>query len=86
MIDFSDMNLGDAAFAFAELYEYGDDFVNDVYRAYAGRKDDRFLQRSWRYLRWVAIYMITDHFIYRKTSFEMARVTFDLVKRGPGAP
>jgi aminoglycoside phosphotransferase (APT) family kinase protein len=86
VIDFSDMNLGDAAFDFAELHEYGDDFVNDVYREYDGRKDDRLLKRSWRYLRWVSIYMMTDHFTYRKTSFELARATFDLVKQRPYTP
>jgi hypothetical protein len=32
----------------------------------------------------VSIYMMTDHFIYRKTSFETARMTFDMVKRGCG--
>jgi aminoglycoside phosphotransferase (APT) family kinase protein len=86
VIDFSDMNLGDAAFDFAELHEYGDNFVNDVYRRYDGPKDVRFIERSWRYLRWVAVYMMTDHFIYHKTSFETARATFDLVKRRRYAP
>ncbi|HSZ12806.1 MAG TPA: aminoglycoside phosphotransferase family protein [Solirubrobacteraceae bacterium] len=82
VIDFSDMNLGDAAFDFAELHEYGDEFVKDVYRLYGARKDDGFLERSWRYLRWVAVYMMTDHFIYGKTSFAVARATFDRVRLG----
>jgi hypothetical protein len=30
--------------------------------------------------------MMTDHFIYRKTSFEVARMTFDRVKLGHDAP
>ncbi len=86
VIDFSDMNLGDAAFDFAELYEYGDDFVKEVYRHYGGQKDDRFLERARRYLRWVSIYMMTDHFVDRKTSFEVARMTFDRVKLELDAP
>lgn len=80
VIDFSDMNIGDPAFDFAELYEYGDEFVGQVYSQYAGPKDDDFLQRAWTYQRWVGVFMLVDHFVYHKTSFEEARETFDRVK------
>jgi hypothetical protein len=46
VIDFSDMNLSDVAFDFAELYEYGDDFVKGVYRRYSGQRDHLFLERA----------------------------------------
>lgn len=80
VIDFSDMNLGDPAYDFAELYEYGSDFVREVYEYYTAPKDDTFLRRAWTYQRWVAVVMIIDHFINYKTSFQEARETFDRVK------
>lgn len=80
IIDFSDMNLGDPACDFAELFEYGDDFVHQVYSHYTGPKDEMFLERAWKYQRWVGVFMMTDHFMYHKTSFEVARETFDRVK------
>lgn len=79
-IDFSDMNLGDPAFDFAELYEYGESFVQEVYSYYTAPKDATFLSRAWTYQRWVAVFMLVDHFISNKTSFAIARETFDRVK------
>lgn len=80
VIDFSDRVIGDPAFDFAELYEYGEEFVRAVYGNYTGPKDKDFLARAWIYQGWVAIYMMTDHFLYHKTSFEIARETFDRIK------
>lgn len=80
VIDFSDMNRDDPAFDFAELYEYGDEFVREVYGAYRAPKDATFLQRAWTYQRLVGIYMMTDYFENYKTSFAVARETFDRVK------
>ncbi len=80
LIDFSDMNIGDPAFDFAELYEYGADFVDEVYRHYKGQKDSTFLNRAKTYGKWVGIFMMTDHFMYHKTTFEIARQTFDRSK------
>lgn len=80
VIDFSDMNLGDPAIDFSELYEYGEEFVRDVYDSYTGLKDDTFLKRAWIYQQWVGVYMMTDHFINHKNSFTEARETFDRVK------
>jgi aminoglycoside phosphotransferase (APT) family kinase protein len=82
LIDFSDMARADPAIDFAELYEYGEAFVCEVYDAYKGPKDDTFLDRAWIYQCWVGVYMLTDYFVYHKTSFEVARQTFDRIKLG----
>lgn len=82
LIDFSDMMRADPAIDFAELFEYGNSFVDEVYVNYNGPKDDTFLERAWKYQCWVSVYMMTDHFVYHKTSFEIARETFDRVKLG----
>lgn len=42
IIDFSDMCLGDPAIDFSELHEFGSAFVNEVYKAYLGPKDESF--------------------------------------------
>ena len=83
IIDFSDMTLGDPAFDLAELYEYGQAFVEEVYFYYTGPKDNTFLERAWQYQYWVGVYMITEHFVYQKTSFEKAQETFKRIKHGP---
>jgi aminoglycoside 2''-phosphotransferase len=81
LIDFSDMAISDPAIDFAELYEYGAAFVKQVYGLYTGLKDETFLERAWTYQCWTAVYMMTDHFVHQKTSFAVARETFDRVKR-----
>ena len=80
VIDFSDMCCGDPAVDFAELHEYGADFVGAVYERYTGPKDPGFLDRAWTYQRWIGVYMLTDHFDVGKTSWETARETFDRVR------
>ena len=80
IIDFSDMGRGDPAIDFAELHEYGPTFVETVYSLYGAVKDDTFLARSWLYQKWVAVYMLTDHFVVGKTTFAVARETLDRVK------
>lgn len=80
VIDFSDRNIGDPAIDFSELYEYGDDFIAEMYSYYTGPKDDIFLQRAWTYERWTGVYMMTDHFVNHRTTFEEARELFDRVK------
>ncbi len=82
IIDFSDMCIGDPATDFAELYEYGSSFVETVYDKYAGPKDATFLERAWKYQKWTGVYMMTDHFDSHKTSFAVARDTFDRIKLG----
>lgn len=80
IIDFSDMSVADPATDFGEIYEYGGDFVREVYEYYRGPKDDTFLERAWTYQRWAGVYMMTDHFINHKTSFEESREIFDRTK------
>lgn len=86
VIDFSDMSLDDPAIDFGELHEYGVGFVQQVYKMYAELKnepqDADFLERAWTYQRWAAVYMLVDYFEVQKTSFAVARETFDRVKRG----
>lgn len=77
LIDFSDLCTGDPAFDFAEIGEYGEDFRAAVFDRYAGPKDGGLLERARRYERWVAVYMLTDHFLVGKTSFTVAREMFD---------
>jgi aminoglycoside phosphotransferase (APT) family kinase protein len=84
IIDFSDMNHGDPAIDFADLHEYGPEFIREVYAQYQGPKDDTLLARAWTYQRWIGVYMMTDHFIFKKNTFKEAREIFDWVKQ-PGA-
>ncbi|HUB93180.1 MAG TPA: aminoglycoside phosphotransferase family protein [Verrucomicrobiae bacterium] len=81
IIDFSDMGIGDPAIDFAELHEYGFEFVRNVYRNYKGPKDDTLLDRAWIYQKWIGVYMMVDHFLSHKTTFAVARETFDRVKK-----
>lgn len=83
VIDFSDMCIGDPAVDFAELYEYGSHFVTAVFDQYTGPQDDTFLERAWTYQKWVGVYMMVDHFETPKTTFEVARQTFDRIKATP---
>jgi aminoglycoside phosphotransferase (APT) family kinase protein len=82
LIDFSDMSIADPAIDFAELYEYGKSFMEIVYQHYTAPKDKTFLQRAWIYQRWIGVFMMTDYFVHSKTSFNVARQTFDGVKTG----
>ncbi|WP_082696921.1 phosphotransferase family protein [Kocuria rosea] len=82
VIDFSDMCLGDPAVDFAELYEYGEAFVRAVHERWTGPGDPGLLDRAWTYQSWIAVYMLTDHFDVGKTSWEVARETFDRVRGG----
>ncbi|GAA1762899.1 aminoglycoside phosphotransferase family protein [Kocuria aegyptia] len=86
VIDFSDMCLGDPAVDFAELHEYGEAFVRAVYERYTGPRDAGLLDRSWTYQRWIGVYMLTDHFDVGKTSWQVARETFDRVRHGRRRP
>lgn len=77
IIDFGDMSVGDPAIDFSELYAYGSTFVHAVYEQYRGEKDTEFLRRAWTYQQWKGVYMLTDFFLVGKTSWEVARETFD---------
>ncbi len=49
VIDFGDRAIYDPSIDFAVLWEYGREFVNNVYARYTGPKDEQFIERS--YLR-----------------------------------
>lgn len=85
LIDFSDMCLGDPAVDFAELYEYGPRFVDEVLAHYVGRIDESFLDRAWTYQRLAGLYMIAGHLFYGEETWEHARATFDRC-RSPHRP
>jgi aminoglycoside 2''-phosphotransferase len=75
LLDFSDLALGDPAIDLAELIDYGRPFLESVVARYGG--DDALLDRAVRYGRWLAVYLMTDHLVSGKTSFEVARIPFD---------
>jgi aminoglycoside 2''-phosphotransferase len=75
LLDFSDLATGDPAIDFAELVDHGPAFLGDVVRRYGG--DPGLLDRAVRYGRWLAVYLMTDHLVTRKTSFAVARIPFD---------
>jgi len=56
IIDFSDARIADSALDFDRLRDFGDDFVYAVYKAYQGKKDDEFLERSKFYRKRLFIY------------------------------
>ena len=77
LIDFTDMCVGDPAVDFAELYEYGPRFVEDVLARYVGRIDTGFLDRAWTYQRFAGLYLIAAHLYYGEETWAHARATFD---------
>ncbi|EYT62388.1 aminoglycoside phosphotransferase [Dietzia sp. UCD-THP] len=85
LIDFTDMCLGDPAVDFAELYEYGPRFVDEVLARYVGRIDETFLDRAWTYQRFAGLYMVVGHLYYGEETWEYARATFDRC-RSPRRP
>ena len=85
VIDFTDMCLGDPAIDFAELYEYGPRFVEDVLARYVGPVDHTFLDRAWTYQRLAGLYMLAGHLYYGEETWEYARATFDRC-RSPRRP
>lgn len=70
IIDFSDRGFDDPAHDFAELWDYGDEFVDKVYSMYVGEKDDMFLYRSKLYSKRIPLYVM-------KGALDGYPVTFD---------
>ncbi|GLB63695.1 aminoglycoside phosphotransferase [Dietzia sp. NCCP-2495] len=85
LIDFTDMCIGDPAIDFAELYEYGPRFVEDVLARYVGRVDAGFLDRAWTYQRLASLYVLAGHLYYGEETWEYARSAFDRC-RSPHRP
>ncbi len=79
IIDFSDRAISDPAFDFTELFLYGRSFTETVYEAYAGPKDDNFLDRATIYLKRIGVYMLIDSFLTDRISYKEAKALFDKV-------
>ena len=80
IIDFSDRFLGDPAHDFARFFEYGDDFVRQIYEVYAGPKDSNLIERGRLFYKRLSIELMVDSFLTDKISFKKAKAFFDKVK------
>ena len=72
IIDFSDRLMGDPALDFAELYAYGEAFVDEVYAQYHGPKDPQFRKRAKLYYKRVGVFLMIESFISEKITFVQA--------------
>lgn len=77
IIDFSDRSIGDPAHDFAELYDYGEEFILKVYDKYKGRKDNNFLSRAKIYYKRIGVFLLIDSFLTNKITFQQAKEIFD---------
>ncbi len=80
IIDFSDRFLGDPAHDFARFFEYGDDFVRQIYEVYSGPKDSNLIERGMLFYKRLSVELMVDSFLTDKISFKKAKVFFDKVK------
>ncbi len=80
IIDFSDRFLGDPAHDFARFFEYGDDFVRQVYEAYSGPKDSNLIKRGSLFYKRLSVELMVASFLTDKISFKKAKAFFDKVK------
>lgn len=76
VIDFSDRRIADPARDFAELWEFGDEFVKEVYQNYTGPKDKDFLHRSRLYYKRMPLYVMTSPFLGFRGSFALGHKLF----------
>lgn len=60
-IDFSDRAISDPAYDFAELYTYGESFVNEIYVLYQGPdKNGQFLKRAKAYMKAIGVHSLAN--------------------------
>ena len=63
VIDFSDRSISDPAYDFAELYSYGEAFVDKVYNSYQSiHKNDRFLLRAKAFMKAIGIHSLANSY------------------------
>jgi len=68
-IDFSDRVISDPAYDFAELYTYGESFVDMVYDFYHGPdKSDQFLARAKAYMKAIGVH------VYAKNTYRAKKI------------
>lgn len=76
IIDFADRGIYDPAADFAELWTYGEKFVNEVYKKYTGPKDKDFLHRSQLYRKRVPLWIMISPFLGMRGTFKMGYKLF----------
>lgn len=77
VIDFSDRCLGDPAFDFTGLLDYGNEFCKQIISLYNGPKDADLAKRARLYKRRVGVYLLVDSFMTDKITFQEAKKLFD---------
>ena len=69
IIDFGDRRMDDPARDFTELWDYGNNFVQTVYKHYKGPKDKDFLKRSILYYKRIPFWEMISRFHGERGSF-----------------
>jgi aminoglycoside phosphotransferase (APT) family kinase protein len=77
VIDFSDRCLGDPAFDFTGLLDYGDEFFEQTLSFYSGPNGADLANRARLYKRRVGVYLLVDSFMTDKITFQEAKRLFD---------
>lgn len=73
LIDFSDRSISDPAYDFAELYTYGEPFVDNVYALYKSpHKNDKFLRRAKAYMKAIGIHSLANTYRTEKMQYDEA--------------
>ncbi|MCC7160596.1 aminoglycoside phosphotransferase family protein [Candidatus Nomurabacteria bacterium] len=62
IIDFSDRRIDDPARDFAEIWDYGEEFILEVYKNYKGHKDKDFLKRAMLYYKRIPLWTMISPF------------------------
>jgi aminoglycoside 2''-phosphotransferase len=78
IIDFADRSIGDPALDFTELWLYGRDFIEEVYKHYTGPKDKDFLHRAMLYCKRIPLWVMASPFLGMRGKFNTG---FKLFKR-----
>ncbi|MBP6060897.1 MAG: aminoglycoside phosphotransferase family protein [Candidatus Pacebacteria bacterium] len=76
IIDFSDRKIGDPARDFGELWDYGREFVFEVYKNYKGPKDKDFIKRSVLYYQRSPFWEMISRFEGGRGSFRSGHKMF----------
>lgn len=81
-IDFSDRSISDPAYDFAELYTYGEPFVDNVYAFYkSSHKNEWFLLRAKAYIKAIGVHSLANTYRTDKIQSDEAK---RLLKIGMG--
>lgn len=73
LIDFSDRSISDPAYDFAELYTYGEPFVDKVYALYESPdKNEQFLVRAKAYMKAIGVHSLANTYCTDKVQLDEA--------------